>query len=64
MKQKYFDVPVDVYDSDGSCFPNVVEVFVGDSDEESYIADENDDILFFCEMSTSMMENVFELLGE
>jgi hypothetical protein len=42
----------------------VVEVFVGDSDEESYIADENDDILFFCEMSTSMMENVFELLGE
>ena len=62
MKEKFFDTPVDVYDSDGSCYENVVEVFVGRCDEESYIADTEDNILFFNEMSTGMIESVLALL--
>ena len=62
MKQKFFDRPVVVYDEDGTCYPDVVEVFIGNNDGESYIADSDDEILFFNEMSTGMIENVMALL--
>ena len=63
-KSYFFDKPVDVYGNDGTCYPNVVEVYVGSCDEDSYIADTNDEILFFSEMTTEMIENVLDLVEE
>lgn len=63
-KNYFFDKPVDVYGNDGTCYPNVVEVCVGGDDESSYIADVNDEILFFSEMTTEMIENVLDLVEE
>ena len=63
MKKSYFfDIPVDVYGDNGTCYENVVEVFIGDNDAESYIADSEDNILFFNEMDYSMIEEVVNLV--
>jgi hypothetical protein len=40
----------------------VVEVCIGENDESSYIADVNDEILFFNEMDYAMVENVLGLV--
>ena len=60
-KEYFFDKPVNVYGDDGTCYPDVVEVHIGDSDEESYVADVNDEILFFSEMDYTMVQDVLEL---
>lgn len=61
-KDYFFKTPVDVFGDDGTCYPDVVEVHIGNSDEDSYIADTNDEILFFNEMTTEMIENLMALL--
>ena len=61
-KEYFFDKPMDVYGDNGTCYPNVVEVCIGENDESSYIADANDEILFFNEMDYVMVENVLELV--
>lgn len=61
-KEYFFETPVDVFGDDGTCYPDVVEVHIGNSDEDSYIADTNDEILFFNEMTTEMIENIMALL--
>ena len=61
-KEYFFNTPVDVFGDDGTCYPDVVEVHIGDSDEESYVADVNDDVLFFSEMDYAMVENVLNLV--
>jgi hypothetical protein len=61
-KYYYFDTPVNVYGDNGTCYEDVVEVHVGDSDEESYVADVNDGILFFSEMDYAMVQDVLKLV--
>lgn len=61
-KEYFFETPVDVFGDDGTCYPDVVEVYIGSCDEDSYIADTNDEILFFNEMTTDMIENIMALL--
>lgn len=63
-KNYFFKTPVDVFGDDGTCYPDVVEVHIGDSDEESYVADVNDDVLFFSEMDYAMVENVLNLVED
>lgn len=63
-KDYFFKTPVDVFGDDGTCYPDVVEIHIGDNDEESYVADVNDEILFFSEMTTEMIENVLDLVEE
>lgn len=61
-KDYFFKTPVDVFGDDGTCYPDVVEVHIGDSDEESYVADANDEVLFFSEMDYAMVQDVLELV--
>ena len=61
-KEYFFNKPVDVYGDNGTCYPNVVEVCIGEDDESSYIADVNDEILFFSEMDYTMVQDVLELV--
>lgn len=61
-KNYFFKTPVDVFGDDGTCYPDVVEVHIGDSDEESYVADVNDEILFFNEMDYAMVQDILELV--
>ena len=61
-KDYFFKTPVDVFGDDGTCYPDVVEVHIGNSDEESYVADVNDEILFFNEMDYAMVQDVLELV--
>ena len=62
MKEYFFKTPVDVYGDDGTCYPDVVEVHIGENDGSSYIADVNDEILFFNEMDYAMVQDVLELV--
>ena len=61
-KDYFFKTPVDVFGDDGTCYPDVVEIHIGDSDEESYVADVNDEVLFFSEMDYAMVQDVLELV--
>ena len=61
-KDYFFKTPVDVFGDDGTCYPDVVEVHIGNSDEESYVADVNDEILFFNEMDYAMVQGILELV--
>lgn len=63
-KDYFFKTPVDVFGDDGTCYPDVVEVHIGDSDEESYVADVNDEVLFFSEMDYAMVQGILELVED
>lgn len=51
----WLDEPIDI-EGNGTCFPNVTHI--DSTDNGGYIESEEDGILFFHEMSPSMLKNL------